>query len=109
LIQIYNQSCIDLKDGKYSLSSIENNSIDCIITDPPYMITNLGYDKQHKNKGDTVLDPFMGGGNVGRACNNLERNFIGFELEQKYFEMARDNINGVVQQKTINKFQESLF
>ena len=41
---------------------------------------------------DTVLDPFMGSGTTGVACRILNRRFIGFELEQKYFEIAYNRI-----------------
>jgi site-specific DNA-methyltransferase (adenine-specific) len=40
-----------------------------------------------------VLDPFMGLGTTGVACNNLNRNFIGIELDDKYFEIAKDRLN----------------
>ncbi len=38
--------------------------------------------------GDTVLDPFMGSGSTGVACLKNGRNFIGVELERKYFDIA---------------------
>lgn len=41
---------------------------------------------------DTVLDPFMGSGTTGVACVNTNRNFIGIELDEKYFEIAKDRI-----------------
>ena len=44
------------------------------------------------NEGDTVLDPFMGSGTTGVACVNTGRNFIGIELDQGYFEIARNRI-----------------
>ncbi len=44
------------------------------------------------NEKDTVLDPFMGSGTTGVACRNLNRNFIGIELDNKYFEIARKRI-----------------
>lgn len=37
------------------------------------------------NEGDIVFDPFMGVGSSGIAALNLNRKFIGFELEQDYF------------------------
>jgi site-specific DNA-methyltransferase (adenine-specific) len=40
------------------------------------------------NKGDTVLDSFMGSGTTGVACKKLERKFIGIELDQGYFDIA---------------------
>ena len=36
------------------------------------------------NEGDTILDPFMGSWTTARACKDLSRNFIGFELEEDY-------------------------
>ena len=48
----------------------------------------------HSNKGDTVLDCFMGSGSTGVACKKLERSFIGVEREQKYFEISEKRIQG---------------
>ena len=44
------------------------------------------------NEEEWVLDPFMGSGTTGVACKELNRNFIGIENEQKYFEMAKQRI-----------------
>jgi site-specific DNA-methyltransferase (adenine-specific) len=38
--------------------------------------------------GDTILDPFLGGGSTGIAALKLGRKFIGIELEPKYFDIA---------------------
>jgi site-specific DNA-methyltransferase (adenine-specific) len=43
-------------------------------------------------EGDTVLDPFMGSGTTGIACKNLNRNFIGIELDVDYFNIAKERI-----------------
>lgn len=43
-------------------------------------------------KNQTVLDPFMGSGSTGLACLNLERKFIGFELEKEYFDIAQKRL-----------------
>ena len=40
----------------------------------------------------TILDPFMGSGTTGVACKNLNRNFIGIELDDKYFDIAQQRI-----------------
>ena len=39
-----------------------------------------------------VLDPFMGSGTTGVACKNLDRDFIGIELDPTYFEIAKNRI-----------------
>ena len=44
------------------------------------------------NPGDTVLDCFMGSGTTGVACINTGRNFIGIELDDEYFEIAKRRI-----------------
>ena len=46
------------------------------------------------NEGDTVLDPFLGSGTTGVAAKNLNRDFIGIELDETYFKIAKDRING---------------
>ena len=54
---------------------------------------------KHSTKpGDTVLDCFMGSGTTGVACRNLDRNFIGIEIDQKYFDIAKRRIETQVQQ-----------
>ena len=45
------------------------------------------------NKGDTVLDPFMGSGTTGVATVRTGRNFIGFEREDEYFGTAERRIS----------------
>ena len=42
--------------------------------------------------GDTILDPFMGSGTTGVACVQTGRNFIGIEIEPKYYEIAEKRI-----------------
>lgn len=49
--------------------------------------------KTYTNEGDTVLDFTMGSGTTGVACKNLNRRFIGIELDKTYFEIARERIN----------------
>ena len=44
------------------------------------------------NEGETVLDPFMGVGSCGVACVNTNRNFIGIELDEGYYNIAKEKI-----------------
>lgn len=44
------------------------------------------------NEGDTVLDPFMGSGSTGIAAVTHNRKFIGIELDEKYFELAKERV-----------------
>ena len=49
--------------------------------------------KTYTNEGETVLDFTMGSGSTGVAAKNLNRSFIGIELDEKYFNTAKDRIN----------------
>jgi site-specific DNA-methyltransferase (adenine-specific) len=48
--------------------------------------------KTSSNENDTVLDCFMGSGSTGVACKNLNRKFIGIELDKEYFKIAEERI-----------------
>lgn len=50
-------------------------------------------------ENELVLDPFMGIGSTGIACMNTNRNFIGIELDPKYFEIAEKRIKGALDDK----------
>ena len=49
--------------------------------------------KTYTNDGDLVVDFAMGSGTTGLACVNLNRNFIGIELDKRYFNIAENRIN----------------
>lgn len=49
--------------------------------------------KTYTNENETVLDFTMGSGSTGVACKNLNRDFIGIELDENYFKIANDRIN----------------
>jgi site-specific DNA-methyltransferase (adenine-specific) len=57
--------------------------------------------KTYSNESDTVLDPTMGSGSCGEACLNINRKFIGIELDDNYFEMAKQRIENHVPQKSL--------
>ena len=48
--------------------------------------------KTYTNENEIVLDNCMGSGSTGVACINIDRNFIGMEKDEKYFEIAKDRI-----------------
>jgi site-specific DNA-methyltransferase (adenine-specific) len=56
--------------------------------------------KTYTNEGDTVLDNTMGSGTCGVACKNLNRYFIGIEMDDKYFEIAKKRIESHVVQSS---------
>ena len=45
------------------------------------------------SEGKVVLDPFMGSGSTGVACNLNDKDFIGIELNPKYFDVAKERLN----------------
>ena len=49
-----------------------------------------------------VLDPFMGSGTTGVTCKILGRDFIGIELDEKYFEIAKQRIEGTQYNKPLD-------
>ncbi len=49
--------------------------------------------KTYTNESDTVLDFAMGSGTTGSACKNLQRNFIGIELDESYFKIAKHRVS----------------
>lgn len=69
---------------------------------PLHMIEQLV--RNSSKEGDTVLDTFMGSGTTGVAAVNTNRNFIGMELNDEYYNIATDRIN-----EAQNKQKEKLF
>lgn len=60
-----------------------------------YLITT------YTKEGETVLDNTMGSGTTGVASVNLKRNFIGIEMDDKYFDIADKRINEAMNKKTL--------
>ena len=54
--------------------------------------------------GDTILDPFLGSGTTGVAAAILNRNFIGFEINESYFEIAENRIKARQTQSVIEAY-----
>lgn len=57
-------------------------------------------------QGDTILDPFMGSGTTGVACQQLNRNFIGYEISPDYFKIAEKRINEAKAQKKLGSYDD---
>ena len=55
--------------------------------------------RTYTNEGETVLDFTMGSGSTGVACVNTNRRFIGIELDDKYFEIAKQRIDAAIRDK----------
>ena len=60
--------------------------------------------KTYTNKGDIVLDNCMGSGTTAIACLNTERNFIGFETNEEYYNKSLQRIKNNVTQ--LDLFEE---
>ena len=58
--------------------------------------------KTYTNKNEIVLDNCMGSGSTGVACVNTDRKFIGIELDDTYFEIAKERINKAVENTKSN-------
>lgn len=52
-------------------------------------------------KGDLVLDAFMGSGSAGVACINTGRKFIGYEIDDEYFEIAKERLEETIAEKCL--------
>ena len=50
---------------------------------------------QSSNENEIILDPFMGSGSTGVACLNTNRKFIGIELDEKYFNIAKNRLENI--------------
>jgi site-specific DNA-methyltransferase (adenine-specific) len=60
--------------------------------------------KTYTNENELVLDFTMGSGTTGVACVNTKRNFIGIEMDDKYFEIAKNRIEEAEKQKAMDLF-----
>lgn len=61
---------------------------------PVFMLKNFIINSSQEN--EVVLDPFMGSGSTGEAAIKLNRKFIGFEIDEQYFETARQRIENAI-------------
>ena len=59
--------------------------------------------KTYTNEGEVVLDNCMGSGSTGVACINTNRDFIGYELNEEYFNIAQNRLREAWREKHKNK------
>ena len=86
-------------NGKYQTGKLVNDNID----HPAMFPKQLAIDQVNTwtNKGDLVLDPFIGSGTTAVACREREREWVGFEISQKYCEMANERLSNQVVQNSL--------
>ena len=60
--------------------------------------------RTYTNEDDIVLDNCMGSGTTGVACVNTNRQFIGIEMNDNYFNIAEERINNIKNNPLINAF-----
>jgi len=59
--------------------------------------------KTYTNEGETVLDNCMGSGTTAVACINTNRNYIGFELDKHYCDIANERIRKALAEKEVSE------
>jgi len=77
---------------KQTLTNIKEDTNKLHPTQKPVALFEY-FIKTYTNEGDLVLDNCMGSGTTGVACKNINRNFIGIELDPEYFKIAEKRIN----------------
>lgn len=82
MYEIYNEDCLE------GMKRLEDNSVDCIISDLPFNLTDCAWDK-------SVID---------LAAINAGRNFIGFELDKKFYDIAKRRIDEAIAKKAQSLF-----
>lgn len=84
--------------GKVVDKKYPTNTIECSKVSKPIHPTQKPVElceyliRTYTNEGGIVLDNCMGSGSTGVACVNINRYFIGIELDEKYFEIAKNRI-----------------
>ena len=85
---------VTISDGKrYPLSILSFPKVQRSVHPTQKPIDLLEYlIRTYTNEGEIVLDNCMGSGSTGVACINTDRKFIGIELDEKYFNIAKERI-----------------
>ena len=93
----------DCSDGsRYPISVLYYNNVRKTVHPTQKPLDLIEYlIKTYSNEGDIVLDNCMGSGTTGVACKLLNRNFIGIELDEKYFKVAKERIDNTIVPKRL--------
>ena len=65
--------------------------------------------EKSSKENDLVLDPFIGSGTTAVACINTGRNFIGIELDETYFNIAKKRINEAIENYQPELLKEAVY
>ena len=89
----YGQKCAKQYDPPLPVSMIEIKTVrKNHSTEKPVALMEWIF-KYYSKEGDVVLDPTMGSGSTGVACKNMNRNFIGIEMDAEIYEIAVNRID----------------
>lgn len=83
-----------------SVPNIIGKGEDCHPTQKPVELLKVMI-RNSTNAGDIVLDPFAGSGSTLVAAQQLERHYIGYEIDEKYYQMALRNPRNTPKQTTL--------
>ncbi len=84
---------------RWIVGPVEQNNIDHPTVKPQYVMADAA--ECCTEKGDLVLDMYMGSGSTGIACTTNGRRFIGIEIEPKYFDIACERIENAQRQERL--------
>jgi len=93
----------DIKQLTYKSKELISREFLNTIQKPEKLIERIV--KASSNEGDLVLDPFSGVGTTFVVCKNLKRNFIGFEINPDYIEIAKKRVQQVDLEKEYSLFK----
>ncbi|MDB4302128.1 site-specific DNA-methyltransferase [bacterium] len=96
--KVKNELKYEIRDYKYPKNTIEFKKVKrCDNVHPTQKpVALMEYlIKTYTNENETVLDFTMGSGTTGVACKNTNRSFIGIEMDDKYFEIAKERIYNI--------------
>jgi site-specific DNA-methyltransferase (adenine-specific) len=83
--------------GSFQVLEIDNVKTKSHPSEKPIELMKI-FIENSSLKGEIVLDPFAGSGSTLLACLNIDRNFIGFELDKQYYELALERIKSHIKE-----------